>query len=135
MFCPQCGQRQISNEARFCSGCGFSLNVVSELLPTGGQLPWRPPSGTPKVLTPRGKGIRQGAMLMVSTLSAVVAAVSYDLPSLNCFTSFAPLLASLASLLLSACLLLSKVGRLWQMRLFQVLSLRTTGFGGVPFWW
>lgn len=71
MFCPQCGQRQISNEARFCSGCGFSMNVVGELLANGGQLPWRPPSGTPKVITPRGKGIRQGAMLMVSTLLVV----------------------------------------------------------------
>lgn len=85
MFCPQCGQRQISNEARFCSSCGFPLNVVSELLTNGGQLPWRPPSGAPRVLTPRQKGIRQGAMLMVSTflvvpLVAILGAAMLGLP-------------------------------------------------------
>lgn len=67
MFCPQCGQRQITNEARFCSACGFSLNVVGELLANNGQLPWRPPEQAAAGLSPRQKGIRQGALLMLST--------------------------------------------------------------------
>ena len=71
MFCPQCGQRQASNEVRFCSGCGFSLNVVSELLAGGGQLPWRPPEPAGVGLSPKQRGIRQGAMLMLSTLLVV----------------------------------------------------------------
>src|SRR5436309_68893 len=53
MFCPQCGQRQITNEARFCSGCGFPLNVVGELLANNGQLPWRPPQPEAVGLSPR----------------------------------------------------------------------------------
>ncbi len=58
MFCPQCGQRQISNEARFCSSCGFAMNVVIELLANGGQLPWRPPAASGSTqLSPRQKGI------------------------------------------------------------------------------
>ena len=68
MFCPQCGQRQLSNEVRFCSACGFHLNVVTELLTTGGRLTGVTfaPAG-PRKLSPRQKGIRQGAMLMIST--------------------------------------------------------------------
>ena len=71
MFCPQCGQRQVTNEARFCSGCGFPLNVVVELLANNGQLPWRPPQSAPVGLSPRQKGIRQGGMLMLSTVLLV----------------------------------------------------------------
>jgi hypothetical protein len=72
MFCPNCGQRQISNEARFCPGCGFPLEGVGELLANGGRLQWRPPQQTtPPELSPRQKGIRQGAMVMLTTLLVV----------------------------------------------------------------
>ncbi|MFL6282936.1 MAG: zinc ribbon domain-containing protein [Pyrinomonadaceae bacterium] len=69
MFCPQCGQRQPSNEARFCSSCGFQMYVVTELLKSGGQLVRRP--SAPGQLSPRSKGLRQGVMLMLSTLVIV----------------------------------------------------------------
>jgi hypothetical protein len=69
MFCPKCGQRQAADDVRFCSSCGFALNVVSDVLAGGGQLHWRPPEQAgPYPLTARQKGIRQGAMLMLSTL-------------------------------------------------------------------
>ena len=72
MFCPNCGQRQISNEARFCPACGFPLEVVGELLAGGGRLQWRPPQPPgPVELSPRQKGIRQGAMVMLLTLLVV----------------------------------------------------------------
>lgn len=32
MFCPKCSQEQASEEQRFCSRCGFQLNVVKALL-------------------------------------------------------------------------------------------------------
>ncbi|HZI17304.1 MAG TPA: zinc ribbon domain-containing protein [Pyrinomonadaceae bacterium] len=69
MFCPQCGLKQLSNDARFCSGCGLPLDNVSALLVRGGQLPVVPPAS--RRLTPRQKGMRQGAMLMLSTLAVV----------------------------------------------------------------
>lgn len=69
MFCPQCGQRQPSNEARFCSSCGFQMYVVTELLKSGGQLTRRPPA--PGQMSPRSRGLRQGVMLMLSTLVIV----------------------------------------------------------------
>ena len=39
MFCPQCGQQQISAETRFCSRCGLPLNLVAEVVTHGGTLP------------------------------------------------------------------------------------------------
>jgi hypothetical protein len=84
MFCPHCGQRQISNDARFCSACGFPLNVVSEVLEAGGRLPARSPApgGNP---SPRNKGIKQGAFLMLSSVIVVpvvifLGVVMLDLP-------------------------------------------------------
>ena len=72
MFCPNCGQRQVSSEARFCPACGFPLEGVSELLANGGRLHWRPPQQAgPTVLAQRQKGIRQGAMVMLTTLLVV----------------------------------------------------------------
>ena len=72
MFCPDCGQRQISNDARFCPACGFPLEGVSELLANRGRLHWRPPQPQgPQELSPRQKGIRQGAMIMLTVLLAV----------------------------------------------------------------
>lgn len=75
MFCPHCGQQQIANEVRFCSRCGFPLNVVSEVLANGGQLNLRPVASEPhygvRVFTPRQKGMRQGAMQMLSGLLVV----------------------------------------------------------------
>lgn len=32
MFCPKCGQQQASESVRFCSRCGFKLNIVEEPL-------------------------------------------------------------------------------------------------------
>jgi hypothetical protein len=39
MHCPSCGQQQVSNEIKFCSRCGFSMGMVSEILAHGGFLP------------------------------------------------------------------------------------------------
>lgn len=71
MFCPQCGQRQVANDVRFCSSCGFPLGVVSEVLAHRGQLPVLAPAQASRSLSPRQKGIRQGAMLMLSTMLVV----------------------------------------------------------------
>ena len=39
MFCPNCGQRQVSNEIKFCSRCGLPLGLISEVHANGGSLP------------------------------------------------------------------------------------------------
>ena len=64
MYCPNCGQQQISDEMRFCSRCGLALTGLAEWL-AGGILPAKradkpPASG----LTPRRKAMRRAAKLM-----------------------------------------------------------------------
>lgn len=39
MHCPRCGQQQVSDEIKFCSRCGFSLGLVSDIVAHGGFLP------------------------------------------------------------------------------------------------
>lgn len=39
MYCPNCGQQQVSDEIRFCSRCGLPLGLISEVLANGGSLP------------------------------------------------------------------------------------------------
>ncbi len=37
MYCPNCGQQQVSEEMRFCSRCGLALSGLAEWL-AGGML-------------------------------------------------------------------------------------------------
>ncbi|MFN2413648.1 MAG: hypothetical protein ABR603_00755 [Pyrinomonadaceae bacterium] len=66
MFCPQCGQQQLSEAARFCSRCGFQLGAVASLLATGGAAPVQELEAVPVPDTPRRKGARLGGKLMLS---------------------------------------------------------------------
>lgn len=54
---------------RFCSRCGFPLTIVSQLVANGGALAGFDAEGKPR-LTPREKGVRWGALLMI--ISAVL---------------------------------------------------------------
>ena len=65
MYCPQCGQQQVSDSLRFCSRCGFPLEGVLHLLGSGGALPLYQPSG-PREMSARRKGVRQGAALFLA---------------------------------------------------------------------
>ncbi|HWN11560.1 MAG TPA: zinc ribbon domain-containing protein [Pyrinomonadaceae bacterium] len=70
MYCPQCGQQQTSDQVRFCSRCGFLLEAVSAVLAGKGMVPRYVQPG-PQQLSPRSKGVRQGALMMLSTLFIV----------------------------------------------------------------
>jgi hypothetical protein len=71
MFCPQCGQQQVSETVRYCSRCGFLLEGVSAVVASGGQLPMRYVQSANRELSARSKGVRQGALLMLSTILVV----------------------------------------------------------------
>jgi hypothetical protein len=71
MYCPKCGQQQVSDATKYCSRCGFFLEGAALVLASGGQIPTRYVQPSNKKLSPRSKGIRQGAMLMLSTLLLV----------------------------------------------------------------
>ena len=96
MYCPQCGQQQASGVVRFCSRCGFPLDGVIHLLGTGGMLPVYHQSDEPVQISPRRKGVKQGAVLFLS--GAVI------VPILGAFASFSSasfpqLLAILAAII------------------------------------
>lgn len=66
MFCPQCGQQQLSGIVRFCSRCGFPLDGVIQLLSSGGLLPAYQSSDEPPKVSARRKGVKQGGLLLLS---------------------------------------------------------------------
>jgi hypothetical protein len=69
MFCPKCGQQQISDNTRFCSRCGISIDGLAEWIVSGGNLTVRQ-ENAPMVLTsPRRKGIRRGVKVVFSSLA------------------------------------------------------------------
>lgn len=62
MFCPRCGQQQISDEVRFCPRCGLSLAQVPALLAVGDAAL---AEGAPRVVqTRKRKQIRRGGKIM-----------------------------------------------------------------------
>src|SRR6476659_9968365 len=64
MYCPKCGQQQISDEMRFCSRCGLALSGLAEWL-AGGSLPVKHADEPEKVaVSRRRKGMRRAAKLM-----------------------------------------------------------------------
>ena len=71
MYCPICGQQQITEETRFCSRCGFLLTGISEVVAKGGALPQFISTKRPSAFSPRKKGIKQGGILMLSSLIIV----------------------------------------------------------------
>ena len=82
MYCPRCGQQQATDSMRFCSRCGFAMEGTMHLLAHGGMLPvYQQPPGEKKV-SPRRRGVKQGAMLML--LGALL------VPILGVFAGFAP---------------------------------------------
>lgn len=67
---------------RFCSRCGFPMEGAMHLLASGGTLPlYQTPPGE-KTISPRRKGVKQGALLML--IGAVL------VPLLGVLASFAP---------------------------------------------
>ena len=96
MYCPQCGQQQASGAVRFCSRCGFPLDGVIQLLGTGGMLPVYHQSDEPVAISPRRKGVKQGAVLLLS--GAVIVPILGVLASFS-NAAFPQILAALAAII------------------------------------
>src|SRR6266576_4101768 len=81
MYCPRCGQLQATDSMRFCSRCGWPMEGTMQLLAHGGMLPvYQQPTGE-KTISPRRRGVKQGALLMLLGVLIV--------PILGVFSSFA----------------------------------------------
>ena len=97
MFCPQCGQQQLSGAVRFCSRCGFPLDGVIHLLGNGGMLPiYRAPDEA-KQMSPRKRGVRQGGVLMLS--GAVLVPILGVLSSFAQTSTFLEILVAFAAII------------------------------------
>ncbi len=62
MYCPNCGQQQISGEMRFCSRCGLALTGLADWL-AGGRMQ-RVEQAQVAEPSPRRKHLRRAAKLM-----------------------------------------------------------------------
>ena len=77
MFCPKCSQEQASDEIRYCSRCGFQLNVVKALLISDGVPGEEIPRSVSRGFSKRDMSL--GALMMF-IFALVVAAVTVGLP-------------------------------------------------------
>ena len=69
MFCPQCGQQQLSEEVRFCSRCGLELAGFARLLASGETA-----EGSSS-LTARQRGVRKGLLVSAGGVAFGVVAL------------------------------------------------------------
>lgn len=73
MYCPTCGQEQLAENVRFCSRCGFLLTGISEVVANNGVIPTKDSQSEEIVKdSPRKKGIKQGAMIMLVGMLLIV---------------------------------------------------------------
>ncbi len=95
MYCPTCGQQQVSDETRFCSRCGVLLSDVALVVANGGISPYKTPSRLSKPDSQRKRGIKQGAMVMLVGSLLVVPIISIMMP----FIGFPAFLIPIAAVL------------------------------------
>src|SRR5215211_7030964 len=97
MFCPQCGQQQVTGVIRFCSRCGFPLDGVIQLLGNGGVLPVYRASDEPVQISPRRKGVKQGGLLLLS--GALIVPILGMFASFTHGSAFLEILVALAAMI------------------------------------
>ena len=71
MFCPRCGEQQMSGDSRFCSRCGFLLTGVNDLLASSGVLPQQYLIPQNKEISTRRKGLKQGGKMILAGMIIV----------------------------------------------------------------
>ena len=97
MFCPQCGQQQVSGVIRFCSRCGFPMDGVIQLLGSGGMIPVYRASDEPVQISPRKKGVKQGGVLILS--GALIVPILAMFANYANGSAFLEILAALAAII------------------------------------
>jgi hypothetical protein len=78
MYCPGCGQQQISDEMRFCSRCGLALNGLAEWM-AGGMLVKRADETRALTSSQRRIALRRAAKLMFFSVALFIAAIALSL--------------------------------------------------------
>lgn len=96
MYCPTCGQRQLAENVRFCSSCGFLLTGISEVILNNGEIPGRN-NQISEIFqdSPRKKGLKQGAMILLVGMLLIVPLISM----LHIMTNTEPYIAAIATII------------------------------------
>jgi len=100
MFCPKCSQEQASEEQRFCSRCGFQLNVVKALLANDAFPAGVEAKSVRRSFSKRDATIGATLMFLVALLIAIVTVglpPAHTAPILLLFVAW-PLLALLINI-------------------------------------
>lgn len=96
MYCPTCGQEQKAENVRFCSRCGFLLTGISEVVANNGAIPERQNQNIEIIQdSPRKKGIKQGAMILLVGMLLVVPLISL----IHIMTNSEPFIAGIATII------------------------------------
>ena len=102
MYCPKCGQSQLS-EAQFCNRCGLSLNIIKELVLSDGiGLKSYSVEGQGIRRFQRKKGMRLGAKLLFWGLASIPPTLLFSVITntpLFLFLSFVVVLAGICRML------------------------------------
>src|SRR5262245_35833729 len=59
MYCPKCSHQAVSNNVRFCPGCGFRMDGVAELVANDGVIA----ADEEEAPKPRRSMVKRGALL------------------------------------------------------------------------
>ena len=111
MYCPKCGQSQLS-EAQFCNRCGLSLNIIKELvLSDGNALKTYHVEGQGIRRLQRQKGMRLGAKLLFWGLASVPLTLLFSVITNTPFF-----------LLLSVLVVLAGICRMLYARIFEEID-------------
>lgn len=81
MFCPQCGQSQVSQQTRFCSRCGLPLDLVAEVVANRGTLPVLEQISQRQTFYNRSTGIKFGLawfLTLTFLLTPLFAVLDWD---------------------------------------------------------
>lgn len=77
MFCPNCGQQQVSESTKFCSRCGVLISGLAEWLAGGAVAPVAKEADPRPLPARRLKGVKRGVQVMF--VSGVLAPVFFGL--------------------------------------------------------
>lgn len=71
MYCPRCGQEKLQHNVNFCSRCRFLMTGLDEVVENGGLPKEILEKKDPNAISPRRRGIKQGALLFLSGILIV----------------------------------------------------------------
>jgi hypothetical protein len=79
MYCPICGQQQVSDLTRFCSRCGFLLTGVAQVIVNNGNVPHILPDSVHTISSMRLRGIKfGGAVMLLGIILTPISAILLD---------------------------------------------------------